>query len=146
MSYSESPKTVLEAESYYGTTPVWCRGGSRNVEGCWGFPHLKIEKLAISPFMFFDRYVIHIRDFEDFCTAINNINNEIPDFEFPTFQFPNFKFQIFKLSSRLFSNFQGPSFQISKFQFTIFKISKFSLYKSSSFQSFKTSTSTSSKS
>ena len=20
----------------YGTTPVWCRGGRRNVEGCWG--------------------------------------------------------------------------------------------------------------
>ena len=24
-----------------GTTPVWCRGGSRYVEGCWGFPYLK---------------------------------------------------------------------------------------------------------
>ena len=22
---------------------LWCRGGSRYVEGCWGFPHLKIQ-------------------------------------------------------------------------------------------------------
>ena len=25
---------------------VGCRGGSRNVEGCWGFPYLKIEKFV----------------------------------------------------------------------------------------------------
>ena len=24
----------------YGTTSVWCRGGSRYFEGWWGFPHL----------------------------------------------------------------------------------------------------------
>ena len=29
---------------WYGTTPVGCRGGSRYVESCWGFPCLKIEK------------------------------------------------------------------------------------------------------
>ena len=27
----------------YATTPVWCRGGSRYVEGCWGFRYLKIK-------------------------------------------------------------------------------------------------------
>ena len=25
---------------------VWCRGGTRKVEGCWGFLHPKIEKLV----------------------------------------------------------------------------------------------------
>ena len=29
--------------SGYATTPVGCRGGSRCVEGCWGFPYLKIK-------------------------------------------------------------------------------------------------------
>ena len=29
----------------YRTTSVWCKGGSRYVEGCWGFPYLKINKL-----------------------------------------------------------------------------------------------------
>ena len=28
----------------YRTTPVGCRGGSRYVERCWGFPYLKIKK------------------------------------------------------------------------------------------------------
>ena len=49
----------------YGTTSVWCSGGSRNFEGCWRFPYLKIQKLPNFHFMFFDRYEIHIQDFED---------------------------------------------------------------------------------
>ena len=39
---------------------VWCMGGSRNVEGCWGVPHLKIEKLPNCQFMFSDRCEFHI--------------------------------------------------------------------------------------
>ena len=31
----------------YETTPVGCRGGNRYVEGCWGFPYLKIKKKFI---------------------------------------------------------------------------------------------------
>ena len=31
---------------------VVCRGGSRYVERCWGFPYLKIQKLPICHFMF----------------------------------------------------------------------------------------------
>ena len=36
----------------YGTTSVWCRDGSRNIEGCWGFPYLEIEKWPNFYFMF----------------------------------------------------------------------------------------------
>ena len=39
------------------------RGGSRNVEGCWGFPYLKITKFVgfiKLPFHVFDRYEIHM--------------------------------------------------------------------------------------
>ena len=49
---------------------VGCRGGSRNVEGHWGFPCLKIEKFAgfaKFPFHVFDRYEIHIQYFEEMC-------------------------------------------------------------------------------
>ena len=35
-----------------------------------GFPYLKIQKLPNCNFMFFDRYEIHIQDFEDFFTGI----------------------------------------------------------------------------
>ena len=35
-------------------------------EGCWGFPDLKIEKLAIFRLMFFDRCETHIQAFGDF--------------------------------------------------------------------------------
>ena len=38
----------------YGTTSVWCKGGSRNVEGYWGFPSLKIKRgLRFLDFRFF---------------------------------------------------------------------------------------------
>ena len=40
---AENKITSFEARlSGYGTTPVWCRGGSRYVWGCWGFPYLKM--------------------------------------------------------------------------------------------------------
>ena len=32
----------------YGTTSVGCKGVSRYVEGCWGFPHLKSKKFISS--------------------------------------------------------------------------------------------------
>ena len=66
-----------------------CRDGSRNVEGCWGFLYLKIQKLPNVYFMLFDRCEIHIQDFKEFLTGIfisvrcpssqNLINNEIPE-------------------------------------------------------------------
>ena len=37
---------VGTTHSGYGTTSVWCRGGRRYVQGCWGFPYLKIEKFV----------------------------------------------------------------------------------------------------
>ena len=49
---------------------VGCRGGSQNVEGYWGFPYLKIEKLANVHFMVFDRYETHIQAFGDFIYVI----------------------------------------------------------------------------
>ena len=49
---------------------VGCKGGSRYVEGFWGLPYLKIEKLANFHFMLCDRYEIHIQDVEDFFTEI----------------------------------------------------------------------------
>ena len=73
----------------YGTTSVWCRAGSRNVEGCWGFPCLKIEQLLNFHFMLFDRYEIHIRDFGEL---------------FNHFLVPLFDFQLFKTSK--FQNFK----------------------------------------
>ena len=48
---------------------VGCRGGSRNADGCWGFPYLKIKKFVgftKFPFHVFDRYEIHIQDFWEF--------------------------------------------------------------------------------
>ena len=53
---------------------VWCRCGSRYVEGCWGFPHLKIQKLPYCHFMFFDRYEIHIQDVEDFLRGSSSFS------------------------------------------------------------------------
>ena len=37
------PRGYGTTHSGYETTPVWCRGGSRCVEGRWGFPCLKIK-------------------------------------------------------------------------------------------------------
>ena len=37
----------------YGTSSVGCRGGSRYVEGCWGFPDLEIKKFKVSWFQSF---------------------------------------------------------------------------------------------
>ena len=34
-----------QRESQQKTTLVGCRGGSRYVDGCWGFPYLKIKKV-----------------------------------------------------------------------------------------------------
>ena len=40
-------------QTVYGTTPVGCKGGTRYVEGCWGFPYLKIKKCKVSRVLFF---------------------------------------------------------------------------------------------
>ena len=37
------PPEDLTTQTGYMTTPVGCRGGCRYVEGCWGFPLLKIK-------------------------------------------------------------------------------------------------------
>ena len=53
----------------HGSTLVWCRGRSRNVEGCWGFPHLKIDffvGFTKFPFHIVDRSEINIHDLGDF--------------------------------------------------------------------------------
>ena len=39
-------RIMWDHPSGYGTMSVWCRGGSRYVEGCWGFAHLKIKKVS----------------------------------------------------------------------------------------------------
>ena len=92
---------------------VGCRGGSRNVEECWGFPYLKIQKLSIVHFMFFDRYEIHIQDFEDVFRVIviisrcpssqHLIKNEIPDSRFPNYYF----FIVLCISNCRMCNFFG---------------------------------------
>ena len=42
----ESPAPLnIPTPSPSSTTPVWCRGGSRYVEGCSGIPYLKIKKV-----------------------------------------------------------------------------------------------------
>ena len=37
----------------YGTAQVGCRGGSRYVEECWGFPYLKVKKFKVVVFFWF---------------------------------------------------------------------------------------------
>ena len=39
---------------------------------CWGFPDSKIQKLPNFHFMLFDRYQIHIQDFEDFVWDLHH--------------------------------------------------------------------------
>ena len=41
-NHPDHPKLIVTG---CGTTPVGCRGGSRYVEGCWAFPHLKIKQV-----------------------------------------------------------------------------------------------------
>ena len=90
-----SPKLTRCRSSELVVSPkkvVGCKGGSRYVEGCCEFPHLKIEKLPFSHFMFFDRNEIHIQDFGDLFTGIFIIS-PVPVFDFSTFQyFRNHKF------------------------------------------------------
>ena len=57
---TRSPELIVSPKDVVG-----CRGGSRNDEGCWGFPYLKREQLAHFYFTFFDRYEIYIQDFVD---------------------------------------------------------------------------------
>ena len=61
------------SRSYFWLLRFLQRRGSRNVEGCWGFPFLKIENfVGFTKFLFhacFDRYEIHIQHFY-FCTGI----------------------------------------------------------------------------
>ena len=67
--FLQSANDCPPTSASYGTTPIWCRGGNRYVEGCWGFRYLKIEKFVgftKCPFHVFDRYEMHIQDFEDF--------------------------------------------------------------------------------
>ena len=40
---------------------------------CWGFPYFEIEKLANLHFMLFDRYEMHIQDFEDFVWGSSSL-------------------------------------------------------------------------
>ena len=102
----------------YGTTPVGCKGGSWYVEGCWGFPYLKIKPVScllvswflvfrflgfqnilyfqmilfyILPnchFTLFDRYWSHIQYFRDVIRRI-----------FIMFRHPSFR----KVSNNLMS-------------------------------------------
>ena len=50
-------KQHMTTHSGYGTTPVWCRGGTRYVEGCWGFltwkwkSFCRIYQISISCFL-----------------------------------------------------------------------------------------------
>ena len=44
--YSPKKAGKRAANVGYRTTSVWCRGGDRNVEGCWGFRRWKTEKLV----------------------------------------------------------------------------------------------------
>ena len=75
----------------------WCRGGSRYVKGCWGFPYLQRKRFKVSwflvswfqqlfyvfkgyplhinkfPFHVFDKYEIHIQDLLDFVGRVSII-------------------------------------------------------------------------
>ena len=44
----------IYTQTGYGTTSVWCRGGSSYVERCWGFPYLKIKRFRFSWFLVLD--------------------------------------------------------------------------------------------
>ena len=120
---------------------VGCRGGSRNVEGCWGVHHLKIEKLPNVHLMLFDRYEIHIQYFEHvlrgsssfagarlrlynfskFETSTCQISN-CQTFKSPILKFPHFR--ICKGQHFSFSNLQVTIFTFPKFHFSNFQIFK----------------------
>ena len=90
--------------------PVWCRGASRYVGGCWEFPYLKIQKLQNSHFIFY-RCAIHIQDLEEHFAGIFIIAR-CPSsiFNFPKFK--NSKFQNCKISKK--SQINKSKFQSSK--------------------------------
>ena len=115
---------------------VWCKGGSRYVEGCWGLPYLRIEKfvgLTKFPFHVFDRYDIHIHYFKDFIwrsfiicrcpSSPNLITNEAPEvskkkqyIDFPHFYFSVCYVQIFKFQSFVFQNSNVRNFECMDFK------------------------------
>ena len=73
-------------------------GGSWNVEGCWEFSYLKIQRLQNFHFMFIDRYEIHIQDFEVFYGNLHHF--PVPAFDFSTFRNPESRKFIFRFQVR----------------------------------------------
>ena len=53
------PGCSRTTHSGYGTTPVWCRGGNRYVEGCWGVPYLKITMICLHLLFSFFSFYFH---------------------------------------------------------------------------------------
>ena len=99
------PGLVLgTTHSGYGTTSVWCRSGSRYVEGCWGFLHLNrktgtIYQISISWLLIDTKFIFNILE------KITGI-----------FIFSGAPLRLFRISK--FEEFRVPfpSFKISKFQ------------------------------
>ena len=57
---------------------VGCRGGSRNAEGCWGFPYLKMSTWKIQVWnvpmlIVFDIFDLEIANLELFNLGIPNL-------------------------------------------------------------------------
>ena len=103
----------------------------------WGLSYLKIQKLQHFPFLFFDRYDIHIPDFEDFLygdlhhfrsPSSHNLIKMRYWFSTSKFQvsnFPNFKFSKFKYSNFQISNCRIYKFPFPNVQFSTFQIFEF---------------------
>ena len=121
---------------------VWCRGGSRYVEGCWGFPYLRIQKLPSCHFMFLI-YIKCVSNILQICAQRSSSFSSARLRLFNFSKFPNFKiFKVSKYKVPTFRNAQKQSFGNSYFRkcefpnFTItnFKVSKGHEYQTSIFK------------
>ena len=148
---AKEPRGCGTTHSSYGTTPVWCRGGNRYVETCWGFPYLNKEKFVgftIHAFLidmkFISKILKNILQGSSSCplpifTNFACSNVQIP--KFSIFQFTKnqtYNFQFFKLSilklSKIIYHFQKIECQtfkklgtqtfhnVQNFRFTYMKI------------------------
>ena len=76
-------KSYRTIHSGYGTTPVWCRGGSWYVQGCWEFPYLKIKMSSKLPCVCFIVFPVAMMNFL-FLFSFYNFNSVYAQFSFST--------------------------------------------------------------
>ena len=123
-AYSFPPSSLDDRSTELIASPkkvVWYRGGSRYVEGCWGVPHLEIQKFPNCHFMF-------LIDMKFVSKILKNSWRGYSSSSGANFQNFNcskcisFKLQISKFRTFKISNVELQASKISKFSHS--KISK----------------------